>query len=268
MKIHETAIVDPRACIDENVEIGPYSVVGPDVTLGAGTRLLSHVVITGKVMIGKNNVIHPGSVIGGDPQDLKYRGEDSQVEIGDGNTIREYVTINKGTAFGGWVTRIGNNTLIMAYAHIAHDCIIGDGVILANATTMGGHVTVEPRAVISGLVGIHHFVTIGEHAFIGGASKVVTDVPPYMMADGHPVKVRNINQVGLERAGFPRDVIAKLRKVYQLIYKENENVSALSRRIREGHELYCAEVRRVFDFLHRAEQGRYGRAKEADRTDV
>jgi len=268
MNIHETAIVDANADLADDVKVGPYSVIGPHVTIGEGTRILPHVVITGTVSIGKNNTVHPGSVIGGDPQDLKYQGEDSRVEIGDNNTIREYVTVNKGTEFGGWVTRIGSNNLIMAYVHIAHDCIIGDNVILANATTMGGHVTIESNAVISGLVGIHHFVTIGERAFVGGASKVVTDLPPYMMADGHPLKVRNINQVGLERAGYPKDTIGKLRKVYQLVYKDQKNVSAIAEDIQKGHELYCDEVKQIFEFMRKAEAGKYGRAKEADRTDI
>ena len=268
MNIHETAVVDEKAECADNVEVGPYSVIGPQVKIGQGTKVLSHAVITGDVVIGQNNIIHPGSVIGGDPQDLKYKGENSRVEIGDNNTIREFVTINKGTEFGGWVTSIGSNNLIMAYVHIAHDCIIKDNVILANATTMGGHVTVESNAVISGLVGMHHFVTIGERAFVGGASKVVTDLPPYMMADGHPLKVRNINQVGLERAGYSKEVIGKIRKVYQLVYKERKNVSALSEEIQEGHELYCDEVKQIFEFMHCAEKGRYGRAKEAERGDL
>lgn len=268
MGIHKTAVVDAKADIAGDVEIGPFSVIGPQVTIGQGTCIHPNVVVTGKVSIGRSNTVHAGSVIGGDPQDLKYKGEDSAVEIGDNNTIREYVTVNKGTEFGGWVTSIGNDNLIMAYVHIAHDCIVGDNVILANATTMGGHVTVESNAVISGLVGIHHFVTIGERAFVGGASKVVTDLPPFMMADGHPLKVRNINQVGLERAGYSRDVVSKLRKIYQLVYKERENVSALSGEIQPGHELFCKEVQQVFEFMHRAEQGRYGRAKESERSDL
>ena len=268
MNIHETAVVDEKAECADNVEVGPYSVIGPQVKIGQGTKVISHAVITGDVVIGQNNIIHPGSVIGGDPQDLKYKGENSRVEIGDNNTIREFVTINKGTEFGGWVTRVGNNNLIMAYTHIAHDCVIGDTVIMGNATTMGGHVTIESNAIISGLVGIHHFVTIGELAFVGGASKVTTDLPPYMMADGHPLKVRNINQVGLERAGYPKETIGKIRKVYQLVYKNKKTVSTLSAEIEEGHELYCDEVKQIFDFMDCAEAGRYGRAKEAERSDL
>jgi UDP-N-acetylglucosamine acyltransferase len=267
MSIHSTAIIDPKAELAEDIEVGAYCVIGPDVTIGKGAVLHHGVIMIGKVEIGTDNTFHSYSVIGGDPQDLKFKGEDSRVVIGDNNVVREYVTVNKGTSFGGWDTSIGDNNLIMAYVHIAHDCIIGSNIIMGNATTMGGHVTIDSRAIISGLVGIHHFVTIGEYAFVGGASKVVIDLPPYMMADGHPLKVRNINQVGLERAGFAREVVTKLRNMYRLIYKEKKTVAAMAAEVSEGHDLHCDEVMNVFRFMERTEQGRFGRAKEAARTD-
>ncbi|MFH1709399.1 MAG: acyl-ACP--UDP-N-acetylglucosamine O-acyltransferase [Planctomycetota bacterium] len=267
MSIHPSAIVDPKAELDRDVEVGPHCVIGPGVRAGPGTRFHAGVIVAGRVIIGRNNIFHPFSVIGGDPQDLKYHGEDTRVEIGDNNTIREYVTVNKGTAFGGGVTALGSSNLIMAYVHIAHDCIVKDNIIMGNATTMGGHVTVESWVRLSGLVGIHHFVTVGEHAFVGGASKVVTDLPPYMMADGHPLKVRNINQVGLERAGFSKETVARVRRIYRLIYKEKTNFATLAAGIREGHELYCPEVMNIIRFMERTEKGVYGRAKEAERSD-
>lgn len=268
VSIHRTAIVDRKAEISKDAEIGAYSVIGPDVKIGKGTRLYPHVHVYGKTEIGENNIFFPGAVIGADPQDLKYKGEDSLVKIGSGNTFREYVTVNKGTEFGGWITEIGNDNLIMAYCHIAHDCILGNTIIMGNATNLGGHVTIESCAVISGLVGIIHFVTIGELAFIGGSSKPVTDIPPFMMGDGHPLKIRNINQVGMERNGYSKEIIAIVRKVFRLIYKEEENVSTLAEEIQEGHELYCPEVVKIFEALKQTEAGKYGRAKEAFREDA
>jgi len=268
MDIHKTAVIDPNAQLAEDVVIGPFCTIGPDVSIGSGTVLHNGVVVTGKTTIGKNNVFHSYSVVGGDPQDLKYKGEDSLTEIGDDNQFREYVTINKGTDFGGWVTRVGNGNLIMAYVHIAHDCILGDKNIIGNATSLGGHVTIQNRVVISGLVGIIHFVTIGDLAFLGGSSKAVADLPPFMMADGHPFKVRNINQVGLERAGLSAETIDKISQVFRLLYRGNASVAALRTEIVEGHELYCDEVMQMFLFMERTEKGKNGRAKEAERRDV
>lgn len=215
--IHPTAIVSKKAKIDEGVEIGPYTIIGDNVELGKGTKVGPFCVITGYTKIGKDNRIFSNAVVGSIPQDLKYKGERSWLIIGDGNTIREFVTINPGTGEGG-KTIIGNNNLIMAYAHIAHDCIIGNNVIIANCGTLAGHVLIEDKAIIGGLAAIHQFVRVGRYAIIGGCSKVVQDIPPYSTCDGHPAKVRGINVVGLRRAGFSAEKRNLIRRAFKILF--------------------------------------------------
>jgi UDP-N-acetylglucosamine acyltransferase len=216
--IHPTAAIHPGAQLDSTVEVGAYAVVGDRVTIGAGTTIGAHAVIEGPTEIGANNRIFPGAAIGLEPQDLKYKGALSFVKIGDGNCFREYVTINRATD-AGEVTRIGNHNLLMAYSHVAHNCQIDDMVVIANAVAIAGHVHIESQAVIGGVSGIHQFVHIGRLAMIGGMTKIVRDVPPYMLVEGYPAQVRSLNLVGLKRAGFTSAELAQLKSAFKLLYR-------------------------------------------------
>lgn len=221
--IHPTAVIDPGARLGEGVEIGPYCVVGRDVTLGDGCTLANHVSLSGPATIGRNNTFFPFCSIGQRSQDLKYDGEPTYLEIGDGNAFREFCTVNRGTARGSR-TRIGNGNNFLAYAHVAHDCTVGNQTIFSNNGTLAGHVTVEDHAIIGGLSGVHQFCRIGAHAIIGGCTKIVQDVPPFMIADGNPAELRGVNQVGLERRGFPAETLRVLRESYRLLCRSNLNV--------------------------------------------
>lgn len=216
-KIHPSACVHPKAQLAEEVEIGHYSVIGEHVKIGAKTKIGSSCVIDGHTQIGQRCRIFTGVVIGSIPQDLKYKGEQTQVIIGDDNIIREYVTVNIGTAKNG-KTVIGNRNLIMAYSHIAHDCVLQDEVIVANVGTFAGHVTIEKKAVIGGMVAIHQFTRVGQLAIIGGCSKVVQDVPPFSMVDGHPARVYGINNIGLKRANVPLESIRNLKNAFKILF--------------------------------------------------
>lgn len=218
--IHPTAIVDPAAEIGSGVKIGPYSVVGEGVRLGDGVELVSHVVVAGSTTIGAETRIFPFSSIGHQPQDLKYKGEPSTLEIGERNVIREHVTMNPGTEGGGLLTRVGNDCLFMVGAHVAHDCLIGNNVILVNSATLGGHVVIEDWAIIGGLSAVHQFVRIGRHAMIGGKTGVEHDVIPYGIVTGNRAKLEGLNIVGLKRRGFSRDLIHEIRKAYRMIFAE------------------------------------------------
>ena len=252
-RVHPTALVDPGASLGESVEIGPYAIVGPGVSLAAGCRIGPHATLERNVRLGAGARVGQGSIIGGDPQDLKYRGEESWVEIGAGTVIREYATINRGTARSG-VTRIGTNAYVMSYVHVAHDCQIGDGVILSNATQLAGHVTIQDRANLSGLVAVHQFVTIGTLAFIGGFSRVTQDIPPYVTAVGNPVELFGLNSVGLQRAGFTPDTIATLKRLYRFCFNSELNFSQAMDRARM--ELPALpEVERFLEFLATSERG-------------
>lgn len=220
--IHPSAIIHPEANIGEGVEIGPYSIIGPDVTIGRGTRIASHVVLNGPATIGKDNRIFQFCSIGESPQDKKYAGErDSVLEVGDGNVIREFCTINRGTSGGGGVTRLGNDNWIMAYVHIAHDCIVGNNNVFANNATLAGHVTVADYVTLGGFTGIHQFCRIGRHAFSAIASVIVKDVPPYLTVSGNTAKPGGLNREGLKRHGMDKDQINMLRKAYKVLYREN-----------------------------------------------
>ena len=267
MKIHPTAIVDPGAQLAGDVEVGPYSVIGPGARIGEGTVIANGVTILGRTTIGRECGIQTGSIVGSDPQDLKFRGEESSVLIGDRNKIREYVTVHRGTSGGGGVTVIGDDNLIMAQCHVAHDCRIGSGVVMANFAALGGHVVVEDRARLSGHVGVHHFVSVGELAFVGGLAKVVQDVPPYMMADGHPAKIRGLNLEGLRRAHLSQEAIAALKEAYRLLYRAQLSRTQAMADISSSPAGEVHEVRRLLEFLGRSERGRQGRAMEAFRGD-
>ena len=224
MSIHPTAVVDPSAELAPDVAVGPYCVIGEDVQIGRGTRLESHVVLEPNTTLGEDCQIRQGAVLGGPPQDHKYRGERTYLIIGNRNIIREFATIHRATG-EEQATRIGDDNMIMAYCHIGHNAILGNGIIMANQVGISGHCLVEDRVVFGGLVGIHQFVRIGKFAMIGGMSKVVTDVPPFMMVDGRPTEVAGLNVLGLRRAGIPPKVRAGLKQAFRLLYRSGLNLS-------------------------------------------
>ena len=247
--IHKTAIVDSKAKINSNVDVGPYTVIGPNVEIGENSVIQSHVNITGNTKIGKNNKIYPFASIGNDPQDLKYKGEESKLEIGDNNKIREYVTINPGTNGGGGITKVGNNCLFMVSAHIAHDCLVGDNVILANNVPLGGHAYIEDNVIIGGNSAVQQFTRIGNSAMIGGMCGVVRDVIPYGVAHGNRSMLQGINVIGLRRKNIANKEIITLTDAYKDIFKnENltENLNSLSEKLKKN-----SLVREVVDFLEK-----------------
>lgn len=246
--IHPTAIVHDAAKIGNNVSIGPYSMIGPEVELGDGVDLISHVVIDGRTSIGANTRIFPFASIGHQPQDQKYNGEPSSLEIGCNNVIREYVTMNPGTEGGGMVTRVGNNCLFMVGAHVAHDCQIGDHVIMVNNATLAGHVTVEEWAIIGGLSAVHQFVRVGKHAMVGGKTGVDGDVIPYGSVIGNRARLSGLNIVGLKRRDFSREDIHNLRKAYRLIFAEE---GTLTERLQDVADLFSdsAPVMDIVNFI-------------------
>lgn len=252
-KIHETAVIHPGARLGKDVEIGPYAVIGENVLIGDGTKIGPHVIIDGWTSIGKNCIIYTGAAIGAEPQDLKFRGEKSYVFIGDNTRIREYVTINRATGEEN-ETRVGSGCLLMAYTHVAHNCVVGNNVIMSNAATLAGHVIVEDRAVIGGLAGVHQFVKIGRNAMVGGASKVVQDVPPFVIVDGHPAKVSGLNNVGLSRAGISENVRRNLKKAYKILYRSGLTL-AQAIAVMEQELDSCEEVEHMLRFLRNAERG-------------
>lgn len=219
--IHPTALIEEGAKIGKDVIIGPYCVIGPKVQIGDGTIIMNHVVIEGNTLIGKGNKIYPFCYIGGPPQDLTYKNEDTRVVIGDHNIIREYVTINRATTKENWVTKVGNHNYIMAYAHIAHDCELGDRIIMANVATLAGHIRVGDHAILGGLVAVHQFVRIGAYAFIGGKTGVDRDVPPFTIAAGPRAELYGINRRGLIRLGFDGTVLEALKKAYRIVTKKD-----------------------------------------------
>ena len=235
--IHKTAIVDPKAKISANVNIGPYSIIGPNVEIGEDTDINSHVSITGHTKIGKKNKIYPFASIGNNPQDLKYNGEKSYLEIGNSNTIREYVSINPGTDGGCGLTKIGNNCLFMVSSHVAHDCVIGDNVVAVNNVAIGGHVQIDDNAIIGGNSAIHQFIRIGKFAMIGGICAVIRDVIPYGLVHGNRSVLQGINLIGLRRNNIPNQEIAVLSKAYKEIFKSenlSENLKNLSEEIKKN----------------------------------
>lgn len=251
--IHPTAIVDPAAAIDAAARIGPYCIVGADVTIGPETELQHHVTILGPTRIGSGNFFHAYASIGQKTQDLKYAGEPTFLEIGDGNTFREFCTVNRGT-LPGTKTVIGSGGNFLAYSHIAHDCIVGDNVIFSNNGTLAGHVEVGHHAVIGGLTAIHQFCRVGRHAITGGCSKIVQDVPPFFIADGNPAEIRGVNQVGLERAGFPAETVRALKEAYRILYRGNLNVKQAVENIRTQLPP-LAELAELCTFIETSQRG-------------
>jgi UDP-N-acetylglucosamine acyltransferase len=253
--IHEKALVHPRAGIGEGVEVGPFSVIGENVTIGENTWIGPHVVITGWTTIGKNCKIFQFSSIGEAPQDLKFKGEESHVIIGNDNVIREFVTINRATTHGGGKTVLGNGNFLMAYAHVAHDCLIGDNVIMSNAATLAGHIEIEDGAIIGGLVGVHQFVRIGAYSFISGLSGVPQDIPPYILVAGGRCKPYGLNAVGLKRHGFPEKAISGLKKAYKIIFRSGLILENALREIEEDEIYGIPEVVHLVQFIRGSKRG-------------
>src|SRR5260221_6532205 len=218
-RIADNVAIDSRAEVDDDVEIGPFCVIGPDVRIGRGTKLENNVTLMGRVTIGEHNHLFPGVVIGGHPQDVSYRGSDTQVIIGDHNVLRESVTVNRASEKEDGVTIVGNHNFLMACSHVAHDCRLGDHIIIANATLLGGHVRMHDHASLSGGVAVHHYATIGSYSFVAGISRVLHDVPPYMLCEGHPARPRCINVVALKRNDFSTETIHCLAEAHRLIYR-------------------------------------------------
>lgn len=252
-RVHPTALVDPGARLGQDVEVGPFAIIGPAVTVGDGCRIMARATLERNVRLGQGVVIGTGSVIGGDPQDLKYLGEETWVEIGDRTVVREYATVNRGTP-ASHLTRIGRGSFIMSYVHIAHDCHVGDGVIIANGTQLAGHVTVHDRAILSGLVAVHQFVTIGSMAFVGGASRVNQDIPPFVKAVGNPVELYGLNTVGLRRANFSAEAVTALKRAYRLFFNSDLNLTQAQERARaELPDL--PEVKLLVEFVAASQRG-------------
>lgn len=269
MPVHELAVVDPAATIADDAVVGPFCVVGPDATIASGVELLNHVTVMGKSTIGEGTRVFPGAVIGGDPQDLKYRGENSEVRIGARCRIHECATINKGTAGGGMVTSLGDGVLIMAYAHVAHDCHLGDQVVLGNQAQLAGHVTIGRRAVVSGMVGVHHFVSIGELAFVAATSGVRTDVPPYLTVEGNPCEPRGVNLVGVRRDGWSDEQIDAAKDAYRQLWRNRNGtpVAEIIGRLREQGSDDCLPVSTWCEWLERQlDLGIKGRVQESFRS--
>ena len=251
--IHSTAVIASDAKIGSDVTIGPFAVIGEHCTIGDGCVVAAHAVLERNVTLGANVKIGVGSVLGGDPQDLKFKGEPTVVEIGENTVIREYATINRGTA-QSFKTTVGKNCLIMSYVHLAHDCHVGDGVILSNGVQLAGHVTVEDKVTMSGLTAVHQFARIGRYAFVGGMSRVSKDVPPYIKAVGNPIKLYGLNSVGLQRNGFPEDVMRELKRAYRLFFRSELNVSQALERARA--ELQPSpEVEALIRFVDESQRG-------------
>jgi UDP-N-acetylglucosamine acyltransferase len=252
-KIHPAAVIHPKASIGEGCEIGPFCVIGENVSLGKGCRLHSHVIVDGYTTVGENNEIFPFASIGLKTQDLKWKGGVTRTQIGSNNTFREYVTINSATS-DGEVTTVGSHNHILAYCHIAHNVTLGSHVIMSNVATLAGHIEVGDSAVIGGLAAVHQFCRVGTMAIIGGCSKVVQDVPPYMLADGNPARTRTINKVGLERNGISEEAQAALKQAYKILFREGLTIpNALSKIEKELPPL--PELKRLTEFARTSERG-------------
>jgi UDP-N-acetylglucosamine acyltransferase len=251
--VHPTAIVDPSAVLGDDVRIGPGTLIGPEVRIGSGSEIGSHVVIEQKTTLGEQCRIHHGAVLGTDPQHLKFEGEETWLRVGNRTQVREYATLNRGTSWSG-ETVVGDDCLIMAYAHVAHDCHLGNHVILTNATQLAGHVTVGDWAILSGLVAVHQFVRIGRHALIGGLSRVSQDVVPFSRVSGNPPKIFGINSLGLERRGFSREVRSGLKRAYQTLFHSDLNLSAAVARVKEEMSME-GEVGELIQFIEGSKRG-------------
>jgi UDP-N-acetylglucosamine acyltransferase len=251
--IHPTALIDPTAELGTGVSVGPYAIIGPQVTVGDRCRIGPRATLQQNVRLAEDVLIGDGSILGGDPQDLKYNGEETWVEVGQGTIIREFSTINRGTAATSKTT-VGARCFIMSYVHLAHDCHVGDDVVIANATQCAGHVTIHDRAILSGLNGVHQFVTIGTYSFVGGGSRVNQDIPPYVKAVGNPMELYGLNSLGLQRAGFSGETVAALKRAYRLFFNSDLNLSQALERARIDLPAF-PEVERFLAFVESSERG-------------
>jgi len=263
--VADNVSIHPRAEIDDDVEIGPFCVIGPNVRIGRGTKLENNVTLMGHVSIGERNHLFPGVVIGGDPQDLSYRGSDTQVVVGDDNLIRECVTINRGTEKEDGITRVGDHNFLMACSHVAHDCKLGSHIVIANGTMLGGHVHVHDHASLSGGVAVHHYASIGSYSFVSGISRVLHDVPPFMLVEGHPARPRCINVVALKRNDFSAEVIDCLAEAHRLIYRAKVGLDH-AREILRGNDQLVPQVNHLLSFIQSQQEGKHGRARERRRA--
>lgn len=264
-RVANNVSIDPKAQIDDEVEIGPFCVIGPDVRIGRGTKLENSVTIMGNVTLGCYNHVSPGAVLGGEPQDVSYSGADTKVIIGDHNIIREGVTINRASEKEDGTTRVGDRNFLMAYCHIAHDCMVGNHTVIANNTLLGGHVHIEDYVTISAAAGVHHFVTIGTYAFVGGISPVRHDVPPYILVEGYPAKPRCINVVGLKRNNFAPEVIEALAEAHRLLYRAKVGLDNTWEILRSGGHLF-PQVNHLLSFVQSQHEGSHGRSRELRRA--
>jgi UDP-N-acetylglucosamine acyltransferase len=263
-KVSPLASVDKRAVIEPGVEIGPFCMIGPDVTIGAGTILHNNVTVIGNTIIGKRNRIHANSVIGGEPQDHSYRGTPTRVEIGNDNTFREGVTINRGTEKEVGLTYVGDHNYLMAGCHIAHDCHVGNHVTMANGCMLGGHVHIHDHVTFSGVVAVHHFVSVGSFCFVAGLSRVIQDSPPFMLCDGIPSRPRKVNLVALRRNHFPNSEISSLTEAYRLLYHDPVGTEKAKRTLAE-QGLWCDALEHLFLFLEHKLNGIKGRGRDQRR---
>jgi len=253
LSIHPTAIVDKSSELASDVEVGPYTVIGPDVKIGSGTVVGPHVYIYKNTTIGSDCIIWKSVSLGTDSQDLKYHGQSTYLEIGDRTTIREFATLNRATTENG-ATRVGSDCLLMAYTHVAHDCRVGSNVILSNAVNMAGHVTIGDYAIVSGMTAIHQFVRVGIYSFIGGGSRVPKDVPPFMMAVGNPIMLNGLNTVGLQRQGFSEEVRMELKRAYKIFFRSQYNISQALELARSQLK-QLPEIKALTDFIAHSERG-------------
>ncbi len=253
-QVHPTAVVHPGARLHETVEIGPYAVIGEKVTIGEGTTVGPHAVLVGRTTLGARNRIFQFASLGAEPQDLKYAGEDTELILGDGNTVREFATLHIGTAGGGGVTRIGNGNLFMAYSHVAHDCVVGNGCILANSAALAGHVQVADHVILGGLSAVHQFTRVGKNAFISGGAMVTMDVPPYCTAQGDRAELAGLNVVGLQRHGYSEEQIGRIKEAYKVLFRSKlvlaEAVAKLKAEL-GGHP----EIDHLIDFVSSSKRG-------------
>lgn len=253
--IHPTAVIDPKAEIGEGVEIGPYSVIEKGVSIDQGTKIGPHVIIREGTRIGKRCHIFQFASIGEAPQSFGYKGEKTFLQIGDENIIREFVTLHRGTIKGGGKTAIGNRNFFMAYSHVAHDCQIGNEVIMSNAATLAGHIVIEDWAIIGGIVAIHQFCRVGTHAFIGGVSGVTLDIPPYMLASGSHVKLFGLNTIGLKRANFSEETVKALKKAYRIIFRSALTLEKAMKKVGEDEISHTPEVQHLLHFIQHSKRG-------------
>lgn len=261
-RIHPTAVVDPAAELGDDVVVGPLTVIDGPVKVGRGTVLHAHVTLMGHTTIGEGNVVYPGAVLGAPPQDLKYAGAVTRLVVGDRNQIREHVTFHAGTEKGGGVTTVGSDGMYMAGCHVAHDGHVGNGVIMANHVLLAGHVTVGDRAILNGAAAAHHFSSVGRLSYVGGLSRIVRDIPPFTIAEGHPLRIRGANIVGMRRAGFSADAIARLRDAIHRIFVSDKEPARVAMEHLEREHAGDPLVAELIAFVRRSDQGRNGRAND------